>query len=246
MTKNKLVILMLGLSLLAAFEVNAQTKKRNPKNRRATSTVTRTQPAPVPSEPEVVSRATDDLIETTDAANSRNNVVSPDLPARLPERPVKSALTAPAKKNNSAEDKENRFLLDLERLSVAETRAETFRKQLSDAIDREANLRTKIEQLDFQMRPENIQLETATTGSLRPEELREARRKMFENDKLRTADQLNKTLENRVRLELAVANADMLVDKLRSRVEAETAAETGRSADQILSKDSAEPTNPNN
>lgn len=239
-------VLLIGLSLTITFEASAQTKKRKPKTRRATNIVIRSQPTLPPMvEPEVVSRATDELNDPTAAAATNENNVSSPSQKTLPVASISSA-AAPIDKKDSAREKEDRSLLDLERLSLAETRAETFRKQLSDVIDREANLRTKIEQLEFQIRPENIQMETSVIGSLRPEEVRESRRKIIENDKTRTIDQLNKTIESRARLELAIASADVLVDKLRARVEAEATAETRKSADKVSAKDSVEPTSPDN
>lgn len=226
-----ILILTLILTLGLTSGADAQTRRRKIKSHR-TPTMTTAQQSPpqiVPVqttlEPEVVSRAEDDLNAENSAATDKNNSVNSDLQKTPTARPVKT-LVAPINKNNAAEERESRSLIDLERLSLAEGRAEAFRKQLSDVIERESALRSKIDQLDYQMRPEVIQGETAVIGSLRPEEVRDSRRKMLENEKSRANDQLNTVMTSRIRLDSAILNADALVDKLRARVEAEINEDT--------------------
>jgi chromosome segregation ATPase len=116
---------------------------------------------------------------------------------------------------------EKRGVDDLEKLSLAEERAENFRRKLEETIGREAELNAKIQQIEYQSRPEAIQIETAAIGSTRPEEVRDARRKMLEAEKTRLREQINQVQISRSRLEAAVLNADSLVEKLRARIEAD-------------------------
>ncbi len=241
-------ILVLALILMfgAALNADAQKRRRKTRSPRAKTFSTIRPPATlssIPYEPEVVSRAEDDLTGENGATANNNGSVNSDLPKPSAPRPVKTAAPS-VNKSKSAED--DRSLVDLERLSLAEGRAEAFRKQLSDVIERENTLHSKIEQLDYQMNPEVIQSEASTIGSLRPEEVRDSRRKMLENEKTRTNDQLNTVMESRTRLESAIANADALVNKLRARVEAETDGETQTSSDKIITKDSTLPQVPDN
>ncbi|MEP6925641.1 MAG: hypothetical protein ABI954_14340 [Pyrinomonadaceae bacterium] len=237
---NKILVLILILTFGSLVDVNAQTRRRKIKSRRTTP-IARPQTISPTLEPEVISRAEEDLNGENGTASVNNGSINPDPQKKLPTRPLKTVVAPTNKANSSAQEKEDRSLLDLERLSLAEGRAEAFRKQLSDVIEREAAMRSKIEQLDYQMRPEVIQSETATIGSLRPEEVRESRRKMLENEKTRTNEQLTQILQSRTRLEAAVINADSLVDKLRARVESEIDEETRKSANKISAKDSTEP-----
>lgn len=248
---NKILLLVIILTSCFAIDANAQTRRRKTKLRPA-KTVTLAAPQPTPLsptlEPEVISRAEDDLNAENKLPSPNNGgAVNPDPLKTQSDRSVKT-VAAPAApvSNNTTQEKEDRSLLDLERLSLAEGRAENFRKQLSDVIERESALRSKIEQLDYQMRPDIIQTETSIVGSLRPEEIRDSRRKMLENEKTRTSDQLTKVLENRTRLETAIINADMLVEKLRVRVEADTDEEIRKPSDKISAKDSAVPNSPDN
>ena len=142
---------------------------------------------------------------------------------------------------------EKKGVEDLEKLSVAEERAENFRRKLEEAMARESDLNAKMQQLEYQSRPEVIQLETATIGSTRPEDVREARRKMLEAEKTRLREQINQAQISRTRLEAAIANADALVEKLRARVEADALAPAD--SKMVMTKDSerktTETTEPN-
>jgi hypothetical protein len=243
---NKILVLALILAFGLLVDAEAQTRRSKRKSHRTNTTVIKQQPIrPLILEPEVVSRAEDDLKAENSGVTDRDGNINPDPQRTTQTRPVKTTV-ATTGKNNSAKEKEERSLIDLERLSLAEGRAEAFRKQLSDVIEREAALRSKIDQLDYQMRPEIIQNETAVIGSLRPEQIRDSRHKMLENEKTRTNDQLTKVMESRTRLESAIVNADALVDKLRARVEAESNEDTQMGPEKITAKDSNAPQVPDN
>ena len=84
---------------------------------------------------------------------------------------------------------------------------ENLRTQLSNVQDREADLKIRLEQLNFDLRPENIERYFNGTGSTRPEELRESRRRQLQTEKDRVVAQLEQLAASRGRLEAAVANA---------------------------------------
>lgn len=114
-----------------------------------------------------------------------------------------------------------RALVDLERLTRAEARADSLRIQLFAAQDRETALQGRIEELNYDLMPENIENIGALNGSTRPELVREQRRRYLESEKAKATAQLSNMSLNRNRLEGAVASADALVDRLRRTVEAE-------------------------
>jgi hypothetical protein len=90
----------------------------------------------------------------------------------------------------------------------AAQRAEKLRAQLRDVQAEEAELQTRVEQLDTDLRPENIEHYFAGTGSTRPEELREQRRRQLQNEKNRALMRLDQLAASRTRLEYAIVNAD--------------------------------------
>lgn len=236
MKKNK-QILVAAVFIMAAgfvFETNAQTRRRAKPRR---TPVYRPQPPPVQTlEPAVISRAEDEL-------NEQNTVVTPESnnseSAATGQTAVPRRSRANAKKG--ANETEENGLRDLERLSLAEERAGALRRQLEEVIDRESVLRSKIEQLEYQGRPEIIEREVAVIGSLRPELERENRRKLVENEKKRANDQLTQVTANRTRLEGAVTNADLLVERLRAKVDVNLQNEKTGANDKVTSSDSSPP-----
>src|SRR6185503_11242201 len=114
---------------------------------------------------------------------------------------------------------DDRYQLDMERLTRAEQRAEQLRMQLVDVQSKIADFEAKLEQIDFALRPENIENSTAGYGSTRPEAARDARRKQLEGEKSRVTAQLRLAETSRSRLEGAVSNADAEVDMLRAKLE---------------------------
>ncbi len=114
---------------------------------------------------------------------------------------------------------DDRYQLEMERLTRAEQRAEQLRSQLIDTQAKIADFEARIEQVEFALRPENIEASTAGYGSTRPEQAREARRKQLESERNRLAAQLKLVQTSKIRLEQAVANADAEVDLLRAKLE---------------------------
>ena len=114
---------------------------------------------------------------------------------------------------------DDRYQMDMERLTRAEQRAEQLRSQLMDVQSKIADFEAKIEQIDWALRPENIEASTAGYGSTRPEAARDARKKQLESEKTRTQAQLKLADTSRSRLEGAVSNADAEVDSLRAKLE---------------------------
>jgi hypothetical protein len=86
--------------------------------------------------------------------------------------------------------------------------AEKLRTQLSEVQDREAEVKIRLQELDFALKPENIERHFAGVGSVHPEELRELRRKQLQTEKDRLLAQLDQFSASRARLESAIARAD--------------------------------------
>jgi hypothetical protein len=93
--------------------------------------------------------------------------------------------------------------------SAAE-RAERLKAQLLEVQGKEDVLRTRLAQLDEEIKPENIERSLAGVGSTRPEELREQRRRQLSIERNGLLAQLQTLETNRVRLESAIANAEAL------------------------------------
>jgi hypothetical protein len=114
---------------------------------------------------------------------------------------------------------DDRYQLDMERLTRAEQRAEQLRMQLVDVQSKIADLEAKLEQIEYALKPENIDRATQGYGTVHPEEARDARRRQLESEKSRTQAQLKILQTSLSRLEVSVANADNEVDLLRAKLE---------------------------
>ena len=114
---------------------------------------------------------------------------------------------------------DDRYQLDMERLTRAEQRSEQLRMQLVDVQSKIADLEAKLEQIEYALKPENIDRATQGYGTVHPEDARDARRRQLESEKSRTVAQLKILQTSQARLEVSVANADQEVDMLRAKLE---------------------------
>ena len=119
----------------------------------------------------------------------------------------------------TAMQEDDRYQLDMERLTRAEQRAEQIRGQLMDIQGKIAVFEARLEHIDEALRPDNIEAATQGYGSTRPEVARETRKKQLESERGRVGSQLKLAETSRSRLEGAVANADAEVDNLRAKLE---------------------------
>ena len=86
--------------------------------------------------------------------------------------------------------------------------AEKLRSQLIDVQDREALLRIRAQQLEDELKPENIERSLAGIGSTKPEELREYRQRQLTIERDGVIAQLKILEASRSRLETAVIAAE--------------------------------------
>ena len=90
----------------------------------------------------------------------------------------------------------------------AQERAANLRAQLTEMQTKQADLQTRLQQLDEDIKPENIEHSLAGIGSTHPEDLREARRRQLEIEKKGVQAQLEVLTASRTRLEASIARAD--------------------------------------
>lgn len=113
----------------------------------------------------------------------------------------------------------DRSHLDMERLTRAEQRGESLRTQLVDVESKLADLQPRLDQIEYGLKPENIERSAAGFGTVRPEEVRETRRRQLENERARVQAQIKILETSRARFEAAIITADAEVDRLRRRLE---------------------------
>ena len=200
---------------------SAQTRKKRHTTR---STPAQTFPAQPQTQPEIVSRA-DDYANDNGVVNVQTD--QPNTTQTQPADTTKQQLSAlktrvrnlESNKDSEYDLKQKRLALNLEILNRAEQRAESLRKQRFDLIEKQGTIKTKIEEIDNDLRPEMIERTVAMTGSLRPEELRDARKKNLEAERSNQSTLLDEVQSTLARLDDSVRKADDLVDRLRVKLD---------------------------
>ncbi len=221
------LLLVIGICL---FDADAQSSKKR-RSRRVTRPVV-TNPAITPpkdentaGEEKIVSTADENAEEPEPQAAEVKSKKTKSTSRTSDNAEMQQTINALSNQVERLSDKLNqaqehdRALLDMERLTRAEQRAENLRSQQVDVETKLADLQSKLEQIEYAIRPENIERATATYGTTRPEEARDARRRQLEGERSRAQAQVKILETSRVRLELAVANADAEVDLLRRRLQ---------------------------
>lgn len=80
-------------------------------------------------------------------------------------------------------EKQQKLLFGYEILNQTEQLAATLRKSLIETGEREATIKRRIGQIDFDLRPENIERSVQIQGTTKAEEQRETRRRTLENER---------------------------------------------------------------
>lgn len=133
-------------------------------------------------------------------------------------REISEKLLGADVKGEAPGGKQNTLAQHLALLSSTEQRAEVMRKQLLELTERETSYRTRIMQLDEEMRPDSIDRSLGHIGTTRTTELRDTRRRVLDNERRGVEHLLNLTAGNRARLDEDVKQADALVARLRLRL----------------------------
>ena len=100
--------------------------------------------------------------------------------------------------------------------SAAES-LEKLRAQLLEVQAKEEGLKSRLQQLEESLKPENIERSLAGVGSTKPEELREQRRRQLTIERDSVLAQLKIIETSRQRLETAISNAEALAYQQSAR-----------------------------
>jgi hypothetical protein len=100
------------------------------------------------------------------------------------------------------------WTVDTHSQTTAQDRANTLRLQLEEVKTKQLDLQSRLQSLEEQAKPENIEKSLAGIGSTKPEDLRELKRRQLESEKASIQKQLTLLGESRTRLESGIAQAD--------------------------------------
>jgi|RhiMetdeSRZDD1v2_1073273.scaffolds.fasta_scaffold233486_3 chromosome segregation ATPase len=232
--KHIFLTALLVIFALCLIEVGAQTRKKRRTRRTQKPVITNPTITPADktgstSEEKIISSGDENPSQYEGTANSETRKAGSQKKTLTEQEQMQETITTLSNQVNKLTDKlsqmqdDQRSLLDMERLTRAEQRAETLRNQLTDVQAKEADLQAKLEQLEYALKPENIERVVSMYGTVHPEDAREAHRRQLEAEKLRTQNQLNQVTMSRTRLESAIATADAEVDRLRQKLEKNSA-----------------------
>ena len=169
---------------------------------------------PQPSEPAAGAVSTDPV--ANEIALLRKSLQT--LNARLREITEKVFSPEAVKTEGGPAGKLNPIAQNLDILSRAEQRAEGLRSQMLEMTEKETAYRTRIMQLDDDMRADSIDRSLSGIGTTRTPELRDLRRRQLDNERKGVEILLGQASANRVRLEDDVKQADLLVARIRQRL----------------------------
>ncbi|MER3429460.1 MAG: hypothetical protein C4325_01705 [Blastocatellia bacterium] len=175
-------------------------------------------PTPSPNAPEIISRA-DDFVEETGTERRQD----------LPQKSVNITTQSSRRRGDivksdprSAEIAARESVaLNLDILTRAEQRTDSLRKQLFEMMEKEFSIRSRLEAIEYDLRPEVIDRQLATVGSLRPEELRAQRRRSLELERQNLNLLLSEVTKAKASLENNLSRSEALVERLRARLEKE-------------------------
>ena len=223
MNKIAIMALVTFALLVGVADTSAQAKRRKRKPVTAASVV----PVAQTTEPQIISRADDfpdngtQTVQPNQQSKADESGVKTDDSSRSIDdlrRRVKS-LESPKKADR--DENQKRLLLDLDILTRAEQRADSLRKQLFEMIEKEGTIRTKLDQIENNIRPETIDREVAFAGTLRPEELRNMRKKNLEIERTNLTALLAEVQKTKANIDQNVEKADLLVERFRTKLEKE-------------------------
>jgi DNA repair exonuclease SbcCD ATPase subunit len=224
---------LIAICLVVSFclvEGEAQTRRKRRAKRAAPAApkpvITNPPIAPPAATDTAAAEATGDvkIISTADETTQTTPAKKAKTPAAPEQEEMQQTITTLSNQVNRLTDKltqmqeDDRYQLDMERLTRAEQRAEQLRSQLIDVQSKIADFESRLEQLEYALKPENIDRATQGYGTVHPEEARDARRRQLESERSRVQAQLRLTETSKTRLEIAVSNADAEVDHLRTKL----------------------------
>jgi len=218
---RKLVVVVLAIVVMTGLLVDSAAQKRKRTRRRAPSTPKITnpdiyQPSPVDN----VNAGTSET-STTGNSNSNSNAAQSEDPEAM-----KKTIRGLSNQVDKLSDKLNEMqasqasMVDLERLSRAEQRSSQLRTELREVQGKKADLEAHVEQVENDLKPENIERAVAGYGTTRPEELRAQRQKQLENDRTRSRQQIDQLAASEGRIQQAIATSDVEIDRLQKKLEA--------------------------
>lgn len=220
---NGRISLLTLVVIIAAFAgvVAAQRPTRSPRQ------VPRPTPTPVPIQvttDQIIGQEPGRPLVTPQDVEQAPDANTSEQPSQT-SSPSTEALLARIKALESSrsdryDEQQKRLLMNLDILTRAEQRSENLRKQVFELMEKEAAVQTKLDQLAYEMRPEMInRVTTQMGGSMKPEEVREAKAQSLAAEQTRQQNLLAEIQSAKARVEAGLERSEQLVERLRAKIE---------------------------
>ena len=222
---RRLTTLTVAVFLIGTFVLVDTSAQKRKKKRRRPSTAPRITNPEIYQVPANDNSSTNSSLESNSIDSSNANSNASTAPVEDPEsmkrtiRDLSNQVDRLTGKLSQMEESQ-RSLVDLERLSRAEQRSAQLRTELRDVQQKKADLEAHLEDVEFALKPENIERATAVYGTTRPEEVRAQRRKQLENERERSRRQIEQLTASEARLQQAIDTSDLEVERLQKKLEA--------------------------
>jgi predicted nucleic acid-binding Zn-ribbon protein len=213
---RKSAIIIFAMLFLAGFVlVDSSAQKRRRKTRRRSA-------APQITNPEIYQPPANDNSNSNASDANANTAAPPTEDPDSMKKTIRSLSDQVDRLNQKLGQVEQsqQSMVDLERLSRAEQRSAQLRSELREVQQKKGELEAHLEDVEYALKPENIERATAGYGTTRPEDVREQRRKQLESERERVRKQLTEFQASEDRLQQAVATSDAEVDRLQKKLDA--------------------------
>lgn len=213
-TISRYALVALALFLIGGLLVTDSDAQKRKRKRRST--------APKITNPEIYQP-----VENTNSNNSGETVTPTESPSPTPDpESMKKTIQTLSNQVDKLSDKLNqmeesqRSMVDLERLGRAEQRSLQLRGEQRQVQQKIGELEVRLEDVEFSLKPENVERATAVYGTTRPEEIRAQRKKQLETERDRVQKQLEQLRASDAHLTQAIATSDAEVDRLQKKLDA--------------------------
>jgi hypothetical protein len=105
-----------------------------------------------------------------------------------------------------------------EQLEREEQRGEQLQLRLIQIAEKEAPLLSQLDQLNQQLRPENIERALVGIGSVHPEDMKEDLRRRLQGERQRVLYQLELFRQDRARTQASLATTDAAIARLKMKL----------------------------
>jgi hypothetical protein len=112
-------------------------------------------------------------------------------------------------------EKQQKLLFGYEILNQTEQLAATLRKSLIETGEREATIKRRIGQVQFDLRPENIDRSVQLQGTTKAEEARENRRRTLENERNTLQNLLSEVETSRAQISENLQQTEIFAQSFR-------------------------------